>query len=269
VAISATEFVGRTVSDADWIIKGWLSRKNSGFIMGQPKKCAKSWLLLDAAWSLGEGNPVWGVGALMPPRPLRTIYFTQEDSEGDITKRMLAHLGAGRPPNDRVWIVPKNLNMVLDTPEGRKLIEDELDSVRETAGAIDLVMFDPMRRMHHGEENDSATIAKLWRVIDIIHSRYDCATLISHHVKKPPSDRSGHDPTDPFEGRGSGDIYGGGDAFGMVVPGKLAPDGKSWRQVIVHFESKRGEQMPPAELRVDFTTGRVTQVNTGILSIDR
>jgi RecA-family ATPase len=227
------------------------------FIMGAPKKACKSWLMLALAWDLSEGKSVWGLPALTSPTPLRTVYFTQEDTEDDIDLRIKAHLSAKREPNDRVWIVPKNLSIKLDTNEGRRIVERELDHVAEAAGKIDLVMFDPMRRIHNGNENDSDTIGRIWDVVDKIHRRYGCGVIISHHITKPPHDKKGYDPTDPFNGRGSGDIYGGGDAFVVVVPGSMNKE-RTERRVSVYFESKRAQEMEPAMLKVDFKTGNVT-----------
>lgn len=261
MAMSLEELVRLEAAPQDWIVPGWLTRGNTGFVFGQPKKACKSWLLLAAAWDLAEGKPVWGVAGFKPPQPMRTVYFAQEDTEENIKERVMAHVGAGREAaNDRLWIVPKDLNIKLDTREGKGMVQKELDSVLERAGKIDLVMFDPMRRMHSGNENDSETIGKIWNVIDLIHKRYEgCATLISHHTVKPPhgKEAEGFDPTDPYTGRGSGDIYGGGDAFAVVLPGKLSSD-RMERGVMVYLESKRGQQLEPAFLNVNFGTGAVT-----------
>lgn len=257
MALSLLDFESRPQPTIDWIIPGLLTRQNTAFIMGPPKKAAKSWMMLAAAWDLAEAAPVWGITATKPARPMRTVYFTQEDTEDNIHSRIRAHLeGAKRKPNDGLWVVPKNLNIKLDTHTGRAIVERELDAVREKAGAIDLVMFDPMRRIHNGNENDSETIAEIWDVIDRVHKRYNCATIISHHTVKPPREKEGWDPTDPYTGRGSGDIYGGGDAFVVVVPGKLGKGGE-WRKISAYFESKREQQMAPAQLKVMFKTGVV------------
>jgi RecA-family ATPase len=255
----------RKRQEPDWVISGWLKRRNTGLILGPPKKACKSWLLLDMLWSLSEGQPVWGVKneaayLFTPPRALRCVYFTQEDTEDDIHDRTLNHFKRGRKPNDRLWIVPKNLQMSLDTIGGRNLIQQELDKVRETAGDIDIVAFDPMRRMHHGDENDSRTIVEIWDVTDRIHRRYDCSTIFTHHITKPPRDTSAYDATDPFNGRGSGDIYGGGDAFMVVIPGQGTD---KFRRVGVAFESKRGRPIPPAQLKVTFDTGNVEYLGSG------
>lgn len=250
----------------DWIIQGFLKRGNSAIMLGQPKRACKSWLVLAMCWDLSEGKPVWGISradgtpVFPTPRPMRSVYFTQEDTEDDIHDRVMAHLGGGREPNDRLWIEPKNLTLAFDTTEGRRMIQERLDEVREKAGAIDLVVFDPMRRMHHGDENDSRSIVEMWAVLDRIHRRYGCATLLTHHIRKPGQDRAGWDPTDPFVGRGSGDIYGGGDAFFNVVPGKGTEEG---RVVGIYYESKRGKPLPPSQLKVTFATGGVEYLGAG------
>jgi RecA-family ATPase len=256
LALSLSDFHSRPATTTDWVIPNFLTRQNTGFILGPPKKACKSWLLLAMAWDLAEGHAVWGMPTLAPTRALRTVYFTQEDAEEDIDLRIKAHFSGGRTPNDRLWVVPKNLNIKLDTSDGRRLVERELDGVVAAAGAIDLVMFDPMRRIHNGNENDSETIAKMWDVIDRIHRRYGCSVIISHHITKPPNDKKGYDPTDPFNGRGSGDIYGGGDAFVMVVPGAMGKE-RLGRRVTAYFESKRAQELEPAHLDVNFKTGAV------------
>lgn len=265
MAKSLTEMQARERIAPDWIIQGWLKRGNTAIIMGQPKRACKSWLLLDLCWSLSEGEPIWGVKRadgtpIFPTKQMRSVYFTQEDTEDDIHDRVMAHVGGGRNTNDRLWIEPKNLQIAFDTVEGRKLIQKKLDEVRERAGAIDLVAFDPMRRMHHGDENDSKTIVEMWAVLDRIHQRYGCATILTHHIRKPGQDRTGWDPTDPFVGRGSGDIYGGGDAFINVVPGRGTEES---RVVGLYYESKRGKPLPPSQLKVTFETGRVEFLGVG------
>lgn len=261
MSLSIVDLLAKEMPPEDWIVEGFLTRGNTGFIIGPAKK-GKSWLLLDMAWDLSEGKYVWGIEALRPPRPLRVVYFTQEDTERNIRDRIELKVKGGRVANDRIWIEPKNLNIRLDTPEGRGLLKRSLDkaAAREP---IDLVMLDPMRRIHGGEENDSKVIADLWHVIEGIHNDYGCSTLIAHHITKPPNDREHYDPADPYHGRGSGDIYGGGDAFVMLVPGAMAPDGKSWRRCVLHFESKRAEPMPPAELKIGLTTGKIEYVGKG------
>ncbi len=260
MALSLLDFRERVPTPIEWIIPNLLPRQNTAFMLGPPKKACKSWLLLAMAWDLAEGLAPWGIESLKPPSRMRTVYFTQEDTESNIDDRIKAHFHGGREPNDRLWIVPKNLSIKLDTHEGKRLVEREVDAVVEKAGPVDLIVFDPMRRIHNGNENDSETIGKIWHVIDCAHRRYNAAVVIAHHIRKPPGDKTGYDPADAFNGRGSSDIYGGGDAFVVVVPGPMGPERK-WRKVDAYFESKRAQEMEPAHLKVNFGTGIVENCN--------
>lgn len=265
---SLLDFERRERSAPDWIIPGILKRGNTAFMIGPPKKSCKSWLMLAMAWDLSEGRPVWGVQRadgrplFTPPRAMRTVYFTQEDTEDDIHDRLYAYFGLGLPTNDRLWVVPKNWNLKLDNDSGKRAIQEELDQVRRDAGPIDLVIFDPMRRLHNGEENDSGAISQIWQVLDRVHQRYACSTLFTHHTRKPPQDKSNYDPTDPFVARGSGDIYGGGDGFMTMVPGKRTPD---WQKVAMHFESKRGRPLSPIQLKINLPNADTGKFNGGIV----
>lgn len=273
MAKSLMELKEKQRVEADWIIPNLLKRGNTAFMIGTPKKACKSWMLLELAWSLSEGKEIWGIKRhpslddspasylLMPERAMRTVYFTQEDTEDDIHDRCMAHFNAGRIPNDRLWVVPKDLRIAFDTTGGLNTIQEELDGVGDKAGKIDLVIFDPMRRFHRGDENDSGIINRLWESLDKIHRRYGCATMFSHHTVKPPTAKENNfDPTSPFVGRGSGDIYGGGDSFMTIVPGKGDEHG---RVVGMYFESKRGRQLEPAQLKVHFKTGKVEWLGRG------
>lgn len=261
MAFTLEYFEHRIRKEPDWVIPNLLKRGNTGFILGQPKKACKSWLMLNLAWDLSEAQPLWGIvhskdGYVHPVfKKSRVVYFTQEDTEDDIDDRIKILRAAGRPINDRAIFVPKNLSMKLDTIPGRRLIMKELDDVRTKYGTIDLVMFDPMRRMHDGDENDSSSIAKLWGSLHEIHSRYACATLISHHITKPSDSR---DETSPNAARGSGDIFGGGDAFINVVPNNQGNRDSNIKRLRLYFETKRTAPLTPVDLSINLLGGTLT-----------
>lgn len=264
MALDLAHFRTRQRSTPDWVIPNWLKRQNTGFIIGEPKKACKSWLLLNMAVALAHRLPLWGIEysdgqpVFLGERPMRTVYFSQEDTEDDLDDRISLLLGAGLTDNDMVWVVPKDLHIRMDDPKGMEIIFKELESVVEKSGPVDLVIFDPMRRMYYGNENDSLTIARMWREIDTIHKAFNCSSIFSHHISKPPKDpRSMFDATSPFSARGSTDIYGGGDAFINVVPGKRKGRTKKSRAVELHFETKRSAPTDPVQLLVQFDTGFV------------
>jgi len=257
-------FVGRARTQPDWIIPGLLKRHNTAFLIGQPKEALKSWLLLNLAWDLADGVSLWGVThqrtgpMFVPPKPMRVVYFTQEDAEDDIQDRIELMVNGGRSPQSNVLISPKDLKLMLSTSEGCQAIQRELDDVMP----FDLVLFDPMRRMHNWDENDSSKMAELWRVLDVIHRRYNCASIFSHHIIKPPTAKgSKFNLASPFAARGSGDIYGGGDAFINVVPtwksGQTGRRPGTSRSLVLHLQTKRGQPLDPIKLNVDLTQGKV------------
>lgn len=265
MAQSIKHFHNRPRPTADWIVPGWLKRQNSGFAIGPPKKACKSWLLLNLAWDLCDGTPVWsvqyagsGIPVFKPPRPMRVVYFTQEDADDDVQDRVEIMVAGGRTLNDRLWVVTKNLNLRLDEPNNALLVQNEIDGVVKASGPVDLVIFDPMRRMHMLDENDSSAMVKIWQTVDVIHRRYNCSTIFSHHIIKPPLQKGNlFDPTSPYAARGSGDIYGAGDAFMNIVPVATKGQPTQYQYEAIHFVTKRAQTPTSVLLKVQFSTGSV------------
>ena len=244
----------------DWIIPHVLKRRNTGFIIGRPKKAAKSWLLMNLGWDLSDGTNAWSVvhshdgEILKPTRPMRVFYFSQEDTEDDLHDRFSLMVKAGRIPTNNFWYETKDLSLTLD-PNGLGKIIDAL----KPAAPLDLVMFDPMRRFHSFDENRSDEMSKLWHSVNVIQQKFDCACLFSHHTVKPGQFTASEE--DPNSARGSGDIFGGADAFINVVPRSRKGNPKRGAlnaPLTLYFEIKRGKPIVPIDLTVDFTTGGVT-----------
>jgi RecA-family ATPase len=251
--------LNRPRQEPDWIIPGLLKRQNILFMIGPPKK-GKSWLLLNLAWDLAEGRPIWGIersregGLFVAPRPMRVLYFAQEDTEDDLQDRLTLMKCAGRVPNDFFWLAPKNLGMMLDTPAGIM----EIEGIISDASPVDLVIFDPFRRMLRGDENSSAVTAGLWRQLDEWGRKFKCAFAFSHHIVKPPHEKgSKFDETSPFAGRGSGDIFAGG-AFVNVVPAPVHTAMAKSHPLRLHFQTKRAAPIAPVNLRLDIPPGTVS-----------
>lgn len=257
-----TSLAARPRTTPDWVIQNLLKRRNKGFLIGQPKRACKSWLLLNMAWDLSEGKPLWGIshsktGALfIPPRPLTVVYFSQEDAEDDIQDRMDLIIRAGRVTNDRVFIVPKDLSLSVTEDSGRKSVRAHLAGLPNKP---DLILLDPMRRFHTGDENSSENMVKLWHNLDLLLEEFDCSAFFAHHIIKPPTKADDvRDKTSPYNARGSGDIYGAGDCFAMVVPALGRPPADGSHNLRLYFETKRGPTPPAADVSVSLDTGLVT-----------
>ena len=249
----------RIQEPADWIIPNLLKRRNTAFILGEPKKACKSWLLFNLGWDVSEGKNVWGVQhtktgeVFAPSRPMRVLYFTQEDTEDDLQDRFKIMVAAGRVPNDNFYYQAKDLNLAFDGKDA----EERIHAAIKTCAPVDIVMFDPMRRIHYFDENDSQAIARFWKSLNKMQVEFNCACLFAHHLTKPS--REGVDRSSPHAARGSGDIFGGADAFINVVPCPRPGQGRrsSQKRLVLHFETKRSAPLAPMSLVVNLDTGHV------------
>ena len=261
--MSLPALLARTRQQPDWIIPGLLNRKNTMFVVGEPKKACKSWLLANLAWDLSEGKPIWGVRhskkgyVFVPKRPMRIVYFSQEDAEDDFQDRAELITATGRQANDNFWFVPKNLQMTLDSENGPALVEGELTAAAQAA-PLDLVILDPLRRVLQGDESNSERIAQIWRKLDDWSKAFNCSFIVAHHVVKPPREKGSHyDQSSPYVSRGSSDIYAGADAFINVVPRGQKGQPTKGRLLELHFTTKRSREISPVRVRVNFETGGV------------
>lgn len=256
---SLVSLAGRVRPPADWIIPHLLKRRNTAFIIGEPKRALKSWLMLNLGWDLSEGKNVWGIldaqgqPVFQPNRAMRVLYFSQEDTEDDLQDRYDVMAAAGRTPNSNFYYEPKDLTKAFDGGAGQELIKQ---AIYEAGPGVDLVMFDPMRRMHYLSENDSEAMQQIWKALDDIQRTFDCACLFSHHVTKP-SKEAGYSRNSPFAARGSTDIFGGADAFVNVEP--LQPKtNPNLRSINLYYETKRSAPLEPMKLHIDLGTGLVS-----------
>jgi RecA-family ATPase len=252
----------RTRTRADWIIRGLLKRKNTLIMGGEPKRSGKSWLLLNALWDMATSQQLWSVpekhGNLYAPRPLRSIYFTQEDTQDDLHDRYELCL-TKRTPTDMIWYVEKDLGVCFDSEEGVQMLHKHIQQAAEH-GPIDIIAFDPMRRMHSQDEQKSETMVRIWKFLDSLHKKYNCATWLNHHVKKPNYESGYYDPYQPNNLRGSSDIFGGADCLLVVVPHLVTREAI---EIGIGFDIKRSAPMEICRLRILLDSGSVEFVGYG------
>jgi RecA-family ATPase len=243
----------------EWVINDFLARQNIMLVLGPPKTACKSWLLYNLAWDIGEGRHIWNATQSphgrpeprwKPPHPMRVVYFCQEDTRDDIQERLRLLAGSGgRTPHANVYPIPKDLSFTFDSDVGWDKIWKRVE-----ASFADLVIFDPLRRFHAGDENDSRTTQRMWMKFDSLMREFDCSIALAHHNRKPGKDS---DQSSPFEGRGTSDLYGGSDLIISVSPGGLQHM-RTERTLTLNFEAKRTPPLQPLTLVMDFKTGLIS-----------
>jgi hypothetical protein len=160
-----------------WLIEGLWGSAAVGFIGGPPKSC-KSYLALDMALSVASGTPCLGVYGVCEPGP--TLVYLAEDALTVVRERVAALACHRGLPLDEL-----NLH-VITAPRLR--LDKTADRARlyETARRLrpQLVLLDPLVRLHAVDENNATEVAQLLAGIRELQRRLDLAVVLVHHTRK-------------------------------------------------------------------------------------
>ena len=139
------------------------------------------------------------------PRPLRELYFDEEMGESLLDAR-IEKMKSARPEFRDSNVLSRfgffsRAGLRLDDPKTLEFIRRKIGDF--PGGTPDLVFMDTLRRMHRGEEKDSAEMALLMDTCSSLVEEFKTTLVSIHHSKKGPSDDEG----DWREAaRGSGDL---------------------------------------------------------------
>lgn len=161
-----------------------------GVVLGQGG-VGKSIAMLHVAHAVAVGTD--SLGCLLPEVRItnhgRVVYLAGEDDEKIVHHRIHA-FGRYRPEAEiaamdaRIDIVP----LVGTAPtilDGRGEINDEaLGEIREAAKGTRLLIIDPLRQFHAGDENDNGMMTVLSKALTRVAHEERCAIVLVHHVSK-------------------------------------------------------------------------------------
>jgi hypothetical protein len=129
-----------------------------GLISGAPG-VGKTNLLLSLGRCLAEGSTFLG---LPIPQPRQVLYLALEGSKRGLRKRMA-----------KIWDgVPTDVRSRFHLAHLQLNVGDEV------------LIIDPLRDAHSGDENSSQDVKALTEVLDGIIARHHCALLAAHHERK-------------------------------------------------------------------------------------
>lgn len=208
----------RQFSPTPWLVTNLITEGGVGAIATEPK-AGKTWVGTEIALAVASGLPVFGKYNV---KRMRVAYFYAEDMGQQVRNRVRALCAA------------RNVEPELATQgffaQGRgehlDLARDE-DCARLIAscrrfGDIGLLVIDPMRDVHSGEEDKSDQMRVVMLRLKVIGQLLGCTVLFVHHAKKDTgtgSKRGGQ------KMRGSSAIHGSVD-FALYLSG-LSGDGES------------------------------------------
>jgi RecA-family ATPase len=221
-------FLDRAPAQIEWLVEGLIPVRTRGLMVGGPKE-GKSPLALDLALALASGSS-W-LGHVAPQRR-RVAVISREDSPQE-TARRLKLFSQGSEARSayipgQIW-----MNTMEQSPEYRLDNLEQVDALIKELKMeqFDLAIFDVLRELHSGDENDNTVMAAVLAALKRVQVEAQCGILLLHHVSKAQS-------TNIFrDARGAGAIHGWTEwGVGLTVEDETAPR-KEWVRK-VDFELK-------------------------------
>lgn len=188
----------------DHVLPGLL-RGTVGMLAG-PGGIGKTSLELQLAVGLATGTSILGgvletLGVELARQPARVVLVTPEEQAAvlahklhAVTKHLLGPVhdgGTGLAPSAFLERLESNLTLFPEDDAGSAMLLDTRGRVR--SGARDLlraargarlVILDPLRQFHAGDENDSGAMNRAVRLLRELATRTGAAVVFAHHTSR-------------------------------------------------------------------------------------
>lgn len=174
----------------DFVLPGLLPR-TFGLLVA-PGATGKSQLALDIAISLALGRPF--VGGLFPPTlPGKVVFLAGEESERLLAERIRCLLSLDEQGCPALY---RNLLLLPMAGEACTLVADDgptplYEELRMLAEGARLIIIDPLRRMHGGDENSSNEMTNFVVLMEKLAKSTGAAVLGIHHANRASSTDAG------------------------------------------------------------------------------
>lgn len=219
-----------------WLVKSLWTAGAFGFVGAEPKAW-KTWVTLTIGICVASGRDVFG--RFPVEQTGRVLVLSAEGGKG------LARYRAGMLCRAMdLDIAQLNLEIIdvdvlhIDKPDRAAALLATVEARKPS-----LLILDPLREIHTGEENDSGVIAGLLAPLRTMQARLGVAIMVVHHSGKAPSDGNGR-KRGGQRLRGSSALHGASDsALYLSVEG----DGKDKR---VKVEAEHRAAIEPESFKL-------------------
>lgn len=218
--------------------------KSGKMIFGGFSKTGKSHIMLSLARALVSGENALECPTFRVAEPCKVLLFEQELGEEGLQLRARRTLSGANIQRD-VHYISRNPDISFSNEKGYEIIGNEIAEFRPN-----VVIFDPIGKMYHGDENSAQEVALLWQKMDRLlrlGSRERLSIILSHHYGKRPNgtrNSEGYDPLDAYNFRGSSKWFDDVDALITLNRLQLLPTPhQAWR-LQARFELRHSE-VPP------------------------
>lgn len=234
LTLSGEDLYDKQYQPRQFLVDGLIQRGDFIVLAGRPKS-GKSWLTLQLAQAIDQGQPFLGRAATKA----KVLLLALEDGQRRVHERL--HVRKWRPKNTVIAFDCLPFDDHRGDPGPG--LDQLFNTIRESCAEI--VVVDTLRKALSGrsdESSNSEMAAILYRLADFAHAS-NVAILLTHHTTKSPV------ADDPFASvRGAGAIRGSYD-LGIV----LQRDPKE-REAILHVES-RDLEIEAMTITFDAATG--------------
>ncbi len=182
-----------------WLIESIWAKSAVGIIGGAPK-CCKSWLGLDMAVSVASGTACLGQFPVKQKGP--ALIFLAEDTIPSVRARIEAIC------TQRQFNID-DLELYVITASALRLdLDRDQKSLKNTLAALQpqLLLLDPLVRLHRLDENSAADISNLLGFVREMQRTYNTSVVLVHHASKKKRAQPGQAL------RGSSDLHAFGDS---------------------------------------------------------
>lgn len=212
----AVELLAREFTGARWLVTGLVTRLGITVIGGEPKT-AKTWIGTELAIGVATGTKVCGE---FFAEHGRVAYFYCEDIDVQVRNRVRALLAGGDRLLEpgRLFLQPRGAFIDVTRDEDLAWI---VASCRRL-GLLDLLVLDPLRDIHSGEEDKSDSMRNVMRRLRVLAELLTCTVGVVHHAPKSTKENSKRRPGQNL--RGSGAIHGSVDS-GIYLEDSDSSDG--------------------------------------------
>jgi hypothetical protein len=183
-----------------WLVEELWAAEAVGIVGGEPK-CCKSFLVLDMAVAVAAGRPCLRRFAV--PQAGRVLLYAAEDAL-PVVRRRLEGIAAA------VGVALADLDIhVITAPSLRLDLAADQERLASTAADLrpQLLILDPLVRLHRVDENAAAEVAPLLAYLRELQRRLALAVVLVHHARKGAGNvRAGQAL------RGSSELHAWGDS---------------------------------------------------------